>query len=201
MGAQQEKNNQELWAKSRYNFQYKIENFAPRGGQKASNSLSGKESNQMFLAHDGNFIRISAVSGTDTRQDSRGFALLDYDQDGWTDIVQINLTKPRVRLLRNQFFKLFPDRKSLELTLVGTKSNRDAIGAVADVTFSDKSLQRYQIQCGRGFSTQNSRKLRIPVSPERTISDVLIRWPSGAMTKQENIQVTQDQFIFHESDQ
>lgn len=154
----------------------------------------------MFLAHDGNFIRISAVSGTDTRQDSRGFALLDYDQDGWTDIVQINLTKPRVRLLRNQFFKLFPDRKSLELTLVGTKSNRDAIGAVVDVTFSDKSLQRYQIQCGRGFSTQNSRKLRIPVSPERTISDVLIRWPSGAMTKQENIQVTQDQFIFHESD-
>lgn len=198
MSSQQDKAEQDIWSRTRYQFLFEIEQQTGAGKRKASNSLSGKESNQLFLAQQGNFVRASAISGADTRQDGRGFALLDYDQDGWTDLVQINLTNPRVRLLRNEFSSLYPDRQSISLSLIGTQSNRDAIGAVVDVEFSDQSIQRLHVQSGRGFATQSSRKISIATSQNRGISKISVRWPSGAITRQQDINSTVARLIIEE---
>ena len=45
--------------------------------------FSGGERNRLFIQRNGNFDDLTLVSGVDFREDGRGFALFDYDQDGF----------------------------------------------------------------------------------------------------------------------
>ena len=66
--------------------------------QRVPMSLSGKERNHLFINLDGkSFKDISIVSGADSVQDGRSFAIFDYDRDGWQDMVLTNSNGPVVQ--------------------------------------------------------------------------------------------------------
>lgn len=91
-------------------------------------SIASRQRN-VFLRNDGQggFDDVSGTVGLDLDQDGRSFAVLDLDRDGDPDLaVMAARQAPQLRVFRNDFEGR---GASLAIRLVGTASNRDAIGA------------------------------------------------------------------------
>jgi Flp pilus assembly protein TadD/peroxiredoxin len=132
----------------------------------------------VFLRNDGHgaFDDVSGTVGLDLEQDGRSFAVLDYDADGDPDLVTMAArSAPQLRVFRNDFAA----RGSvLALRLVGTRCNRDAIGA--RVTVETDVLRRTKmVQAGSGFISQHSKELLFGLGASRRIVKIEIQWPSG----------------------
>jgi hypothetical protein len=65
----------------------------------------------------------------------------------------------------------------VELKLVGTRSNRSAIGAEVTVEFGN-ARQRQVVDGGSGFCSQNDRRLHFGLG-DQPLKRVTIHWPSG----------------------
>ena len=95
---------------------------------RADQTWSGYERNVFYANNgDGTFSDVSGVVGLDFIEDGRAFALADFDHDGRQELLLKNRNSPQLRLLKNVMRDLPP---SISFRLRGTKSNRDAIGAV-----------------------------------------------------------------------
>ncbi len=150
-------------------------------------SWSGHERNQCFLnLGGGRFARISAVSGLDARSDGRALAFVDWDRDGDVDIWFRDRTAPRLRLLLNQHVsaRSAEDRSFVSLRLEGTKANRDAIGASAEVVLSEAAEppRRFvrAVRAGDLYLSQSSKWLHFGLGSKAKIREVVVRWPGGA---------------------
>jgi len=104
---------------------------------------------------------------------SRGCAFGDFDNDGDLDVLIVNLNEPP-SLLRND---LRGSNHWLKLKLVGTKSNRSAIGARVVVRYGKKS-QAQEVLSQSSFYSVNDTRLHFGLGSEKT-ADIAIRWPSG----------------------
>jgi tetratricopeptide (TPR) repeat protein len=147
-------------------------------------SWSGYERNVCYLNnHDGTFSEVSGIVGLDFPDDSRSFALTDLDGDGRLEIVLKNRNAPQLRILRNAM----PDiGHSVAFRLLGTKSNRDAIGAAVTVE-TDTVRQAKYLQAGSGFLSQHSKELFFGLGKAGEIRRATIRWPSGATQTLEHL--------------
>ncbi|HTC42975.1 MAG TPA: CRTAC1 family protein [Candidatus Acidoferrales bacterium] len=105
---------------------------------------------------------------------SRGCAFGDFDNDGDLDVLIVNLNEPP-SLLRND---LRGSNHWLKLKLVGTKSNRSAIGARVVVRYG-KKVQAQDILSQSSFYSVNDSRVHFGLGSEKT-ADIAIRWPSGA---------------------
>ena len=117
---------------------------------------------------------------------SHGTVFSDFDQDGDTDMA-VNLgghpgydaeqgdgiSRERVALIVRQSG---PDVPTAVVTLEGTTSNRDAVGARLKV--EGERPRYYTVRSMQAFQSQNSRSLVLRLTGES--SEVRIRWPSGA---------------------
>jgi hypothetical protein len=108
---------------------------------------------------------------------SRGCAFGDFDNDGDVDILVVNLNEPP-SLLRND---MRGNHHWLKLKLIGTKSNRSAIGARVVVRYGTKK-QAQEVMSQSSFYSANDPRLHFGLGPE-TIADIDIRWPSGLQEK------------------
>ena len=151
------------------------------------NSFSGNEPNRFFLQNDESYVDLSPVSGVDHRGDGRGFALLDYDNDGWQDIALISTNAPRLQLYRNRFGDLYPDNAAVKIKLVGsqttanidpTRSNREAVGAKVIVIRKSGRRTMLHRQIGQGNVAQNSAWIWIGQPVDDPATEVEIVWPS-----------------------
>jgi enediyne biosynthesis protein E4 len=104
---------------------------------------------------------------------SRGCAFGDFDNDGDLDILVINLNEPP-SLLRND---IRGDHHWLKIKLVGTKSNRSAIGARVVVHYGGKK-QAQAVMSQSSFYSSNDPRLHFGLGAA-TAADVEIFWPSG----------------------
>jgi hypothetical protein len=165
-----------------------------------SNSLSSNERNRMFFRQGENFADVTLVSGTDDLADGRSFGLLDFDQDGWTDIALMTLNAPRFKLYKNQLQTQFPDRRSLRIQLTGGQvsavssgelSNRDGIGAKVLIQFESGQSVMLQKQAGEGFASQNSETLSLGCPADDSVAAIEVRWPSGKTTLLDNPDITE----------
>lgn len=120
------------------------------------------------------FREISAEAGVDNDLDGRGIGLGDFDNDGLIDFVQTNADQPSL-FYRNA---TQPHGNWVELKLVGTKSNRDAIGARAKLKVGALTLIR-EVNGGNGYSSQSTLRLHFGVGAAPKIDSLEIRWPSG----------------------
>ncbi len=150
--------------------------------------FSGGERNRLFLQRDGNFDDLTLVSGIDFREDGRGFALFDYDQDGFLDVVVVSPNNPRFRIARNKIGDR-QDKKNgfVDIQLVGGHnraeptvewSSRDPIGASVLVTTGTRT-RKFQLSCGEGLSSQNSNRIHVGLGSVDTIDRIDVQWPSG----------------------
>lgn len=67
---------------------------------------------------------------------------------------------------------------SVELKLVGTASNRDAIGACVRLTAGGKTMMR-QVEAGSGYASQMMLPLHFGLGKAERVDAIEIRWPSG----------------------
>ena len=151
---------------------------------RADYSWNGYERNVFFLNNgNGTFAEIAGPLGLDFLDDSRAFALADFDNDGRLELVLKNRTGPQLRILRND---LNPIGNSVTFRLRGHKSNRDAVGAV--VRLEAGPLQQVKsVQAGSGFLSQHTKDLSFGVGAFTGPMRALIQWPSGIAQPLENI--------------
>jgi len=108
---------------------------------------------------------------------SRGCAFGDFDNDGDVDILIVNLNEPP-SLLRND---ITGKGHWLKLKLVGTKSNRSAIGARVTARYGGK-VQAQEVLSQSSFYSVNDPRLHFGLG-ESTSADLEIRWPNGGVEK------------------
>lgn len=104
---------------------------------------------------------------------SRGCAFGDFDNDGDIDILIVNLSEPP-SLLRNDFRG---NNRWLKLKLIGTKSNRSAIGTRVVAHYGQK-IQAQEVLSQSSFYSANDPRLHFGLGSETSV-DLEIRWPSG----------------------
>ena len=171
------------WQSPLLNFQLRVKQTSPSGPAYRSNSLSGNERNRLLSSQIGSFNDHSLISGIDASEDSRSFALFDYDNDGWLDIALASTSSPRLRIFRNRFSEIGNNEKGrlVRLNLTGTKSNRDAAGSIiiAQTTITKRAFQK---TLGQGLSSQNSPSIFITVPPKDSLEKLTVHWPSGKIT-------------------
>ena len=107
----------------------------------------------------------------------RGAAYLDYDNDGDLDLV-ITANNGPARLLRNENGN---QNDMLRVKLVGTRSNRDGIGARVTVTTSSGTRLFRMVKTGSSYASQSELPLTFGLgTPQagRTVGLEIV-WPSG----------------------
>jgi enediyne biosynthesis protein E4 len=109
---------------------------------------------------------------------SRGAAIGDFDNDGDLDILVNNCGQPP-QLLRNDGGNL---NHWLEILLLGTKSNRDGVGARVTVSAGDLTLYD-QRKGGMSYQSAQDPRLHFGLGQHTVIARIEILWPSGETTK------------------
>jgi len=125
--------------------------------------------------HNGKFkdISLDAGPGITTPFNSHGVAAADFDNDGAVEILVNNSHDPPSLLKNNG-----EHGRWLSLKLVGTKSNRDAIGA--RVTVSAEGHQQLQeVRSGGGYISQSDFRLHFGLGKATRAETVEVKWPSG----------------------
>ena len=128
---------------------------------------------------DGTFVDIAARIGMEQLEKGHGVTLADYDGDGDQDIyVPIGGFFPgerrHNRLLRNDT----EGHNWVTLSLVGSLSNRDGIGARVRVRAGARNYH-HVVSGGGGFGVNDSRQLEIGLGEADSIEEAEVRWPSG----------------------
>ena len=112
----------------------------------------------------------------------RGAAFGDFFNDGALDIVLTTNHGP-AHLYRNDIVKQHPELRSLRFELVGTKSNRDAIGAVVRIFYGDRhaALQQQSrtVKSGSSYLSQSEMPVTFGLGIRDTVDRVVVEWPSG----------------------
>ena len=125
--------------------------------------------------HNGKFkdISLDAGPGIITPFNSHGVAAADFDNDGGVEIL-VNNSHDAPSLLKN-----YGDHGSwISLKLVGTKSNRDAIGARVAVS-ADGHHQLQEVRSGGGYISQSDFRLHFGLGKATKAETVEVKWPSG----------------------
>ena len=74
--------------------------------------------------------------------------------------------------------------------LVGTKSNRDAIGSKVKLTIGEMSQTRWRMS-NSGYLSQSDYRLHFGVGDHQRIDKIEIRWPTGKMQTLTDVEVNQ----------
>lgn len=113
---------------------------------------------------------------------SRGAAVADFDNDGDLDIL-INNNGQAPQLLRNDGGNA---NHWLEIFLIGTKSNRDGVGARVKVSAGDLVLHD-QRKGGMSYQSAQDPRLHFGLGAHVNIDAIEILWPSGNVTQLTNL--------------
>lgn len=108
---------------------------------------------------------------------ARGAIYGDYDHDGDLDVL-FSANNGPARLLRNDGGNR---NHWLCVKTVGTRSNRDGIGAVVRIE-SASGKQWNMVRSGSSYASQSDLALTFGLGPDTTVKTIQVEWPSG--TKQ-----------------
>ena len=135
---------------------------------------------------DGTFSEVAAQFGNALMEEraSRGTAFGDIDNDGDVDIV-INDLDSAPQLLRNDGGN---KNNWISIKTIGTKSNRNGIGAKVKVVSGDLT-QLDEVRSGGSYISQNDLKLHFGLEKRTVVDLIQVRWPSGAVDTLANVPV------------
>ena len=124
----------------------------------------------------GKFQDVAAAAGEEFARPrvGRGLAYADFDRDGDLNLLMTTNNGPAV-LFRNDQAS---GNRSVRFTLVGTKSNRDGIGARVRVFLGGASQSR-MVKTGSSYLSQSELPVTFGVGKRDVVDRVVIDWPSG----------------------
>jgi len=132
---------------------------------------------QLFLNQgSGTFRDASALVGPAFAQArvGRGLAYGDFDRDGDVDLLMTTNNGPAVLFRNDQK----TGNRSLRLRLVGTQSNRDAIGATVRIFHAGTSQSR-MVRSGSSYLSQSELPVTFGVGKRDRVDRVVLTWPNG----------------------
>ncbi len=135
----------------------------------------------------GHFSRVVAGEAFQRAWAGRGGAFGDLDNDGDVDIVVSNAGE-KAYVLRNDGGNR---NHWLEITTVGTKSNRDGIGARLKVVSGSELTQYFTINTAVGYQSSSDKRLVVGLGSDTVAKLIEVRWPSGIVQKLENVKADQ----------
>jgi hypothetical protein len=113
------------------------------------------------------------IKGTPAAKSSRCAAAADFRSEGRLDLVVNNFNGPAY-YFRNEF----PRKNWIAFRLTGTRSNRDAIGAVVRL-YAGKEVMTRQVNPAGGYLSQSSRTLHFGLGDRARVDRIEITWPRG----------------------
>jgi hypothetical protein len=136
----------------------------------------------------GKFQDVSATAGPyfQVKTVGRGACFADYDNDGRVDAYLVNLGAEG-QLLRNT------TRTAghwVKIRLVGTKSNRDGIGSIVEVTAGGLK-QRAERVSASGYLSQDDWRLHFGLGAALRAERIAVTWPSGIRQVLESVAADQ----------
>jgi enediyne biosynthesis protein E4 len=125
---------------------------------------------------DGRFEDISTASGLAEMPlaSRRGAAFGDINNDGAIDMVVLNVGEPPTLLIN----RAQNGNHRVLFKLIGTKSNRAAIGARVTVT-AGKLTSFSDVKAGSSYLSQSDLRVHFGLGAERKMDTVEVRWPNG----------------------
>jgi hypothetical protein len=137
-------------------------------------SLHGGERKPLFLNDgSGRFVDAGYTFGADRSEDGRSVLVFDADNDGRLDLFLRNWMAPPV-LLHNRT----PRRHWLAVSLVGTTSNRQGIGAKVLVRTGERRQVR-EARAGSGYLSCSSPIVHFGLDHATGVDELTVVWPSG----------------------
>jgi hypothetical protein len=130
----------------------------------------------LFRGDGRQFTNVAAAAGEALRRPyaGRGVAVADFDNDGDPDVLMLCMEEPP-RLLRNDGPR---GAHWIGLSLVGTRSGRDAIGARVTLTAAGRARTRVR-EGGGSYLTASDPRLLFGLGETTRVDRVEVRWPSG----------------------
>jgi hypothetical protein len=114
----------------------------------------------------------------------RGAAYADIDNDGRLDLLLSTNGGP-VYLFKNEAQGAAASNKSLRIKLIGTKSNRDGIGATIKLTAGGET-QTQMLRSGSSYLSASELVLTFGLARNEKADTIEIRWPSGQIDRLSN---------------
>ena len=140
---------------------------------------------QLFLSSGkGSFRDVASEAGGsfDQPKVGRGLAYGDFDRDGDLDLL-ITTNNGPAYLYRNDQMAA---HHSIRFHLVGTKSNRDAIGATVQIS-SGGLQQSRMVKGGSSYLSQSELPVTFGLEKRDQVERVVIYWPSGRTEEFKNL--------------
>ena len=144
---------------------------------------------QLFLNQgNGTFRDVTGEAGSDFSQPKvgRGLAYADFDRDGDLDLLLTTNNGPAYLFRNDQILNPQRGNHSIRFRLVGTQSNRDAIGAVARLE-SGGITQSRMVKSGSSYLSQSELPLTFGLGKKDQADRVVIQWPNGRIEEFKNL--------------
>jgi hypothetical protein len=144
--------------------------------EKTTAYLKYKQSPMLMRNTGKGFVNVSASAGTVFKNfyASRGAAFGDLNNDGQLDAV-INVLDDAPLILRNMGTR----NHWLGISLAGSKSNRNGIGARVIVSRLTGQKQFFDASSAGSYLSSNDPRIVVGLGAARGIRSVEVRWPSG----------------------
>jgi hypothetical protein len=143
---------------------------------------------QLFLNSGGRFRDVAPAMSKEfaAPKVGRGLAYGDFDRDGDLDVLMTTNNGPAYLYRNDQL----AGNKSVRFRLVGTKSNRDAIGARVRIESGGVTQERV-VHSGSSYLSQSELPVTFGVAHNYKIDRAIITWPSGPTEEFKNLKSNQ----------
>ena len=138
-------------------------------------SLAGYQPSRVYLNRGvAGWVDVASRVGVTDLYDGRAVAMADLGNRGALDVIVANQNQPAT------LYRGYPDTANhwIAFRLVGTRSNRSAIGAELLLEAGDL-VQRRVVDGGSGFASQNDRRPHFGLGKREWVDRIVIQWPSG----------------------